>query len=436
MKKIILLSFVLLPFVSICQTVFWTETFDNACSSGCLASTYSGTNGAWNVAASGTNGANPNIWFVSYAENGNAVGTCGSAGGGNATLHIGANPGSYCTCFYCADPSGDCGASYDACNAANNFCAGGSPLAATTAISPTISTVGKTQISISFDYIASGQTGKDFASVFYSVDNGVTWTAIVNPLPKSVNTGCAGQGKWTNYTSAVLPATADNNPSFKLSFAWQNNADNIGTDPSVAINDLKVRYVTLLPLVLENFSAIKQNNDVIVHWTTASELNTDKFEILASNSTSSRSTPNFNSLGNVVGAGNSTTPKSYTFIDRSPNKSGTYYYKLKEIDKDGNYTYSNIAAVNFDKPTLFNLIGVNPNPFSDRTTLQMYMSQRGLLQCKVFDVAQRLVSAQQADVSEGNFVMDIDKAGNLPSGVYFVHLIFNNEQVVTKVVKK
>src|SRR4051812_10856750 len=83
------------------QTTFWTETFNNGCTQGCYASSFAGTsgNGSWTVASSGTNGGAPNQWFVSCAENGTASGSCGAACGSNATLHIGANPNSYCTCF-------------------------------------------------------------------------------------------------------------------------------------------------------------------------------------------------------------------------------------------------------------------------------------------------------------------------------------------------
>src|ERR1035437_1761787 len=101
MKKTLLLYLFLLPLLSFSQTVFWTETFDNGCTSGCLPGSYSGTNGAWSVATNGANGSAPNQWFISCAENGNAVGTCGSGCAGNATLHIGANPNSECTCLVC-----------------------------------------------------------------------------------------------------------------------------------------------------------------------------------------------------------------------------------------------------------------------------------------------------------------------------------------------
>jgi hypothetical protein len=439
MKRTLLPLLLLLPAFSFCQTVFWTETFNNGCTSGCLANTYTtGTNGAWTVASSGTNGSAPNQWFISCAENGNAPGACGTGCAGNATLHIGANALSECTCLICADPAGDCGASYDADGpgACLGLCAGGGTVTNTRAISPTISTSGKTGISIQFDYIEAGQTAHDFASVWYSIDNGANWLAITNPLAKTTNTGCSGQGKWATYTSANLPATADDISTLKISIIWQNDADNTGTDPSVAINDLKVRYTALVPVSLQTLSAIKQGNDVKVQWTTATEVNSNYFEVMSSTNASSQSQVMFQPIGRVAAAGTTSQPQSYTFVDHRANKSGTYYYRLNQVDKDGKSANSNIVAVNFNHGSQFNLISVSPNPYNSKATVQLYMNQRGTLKYKLFDVAQRQITSQSLEVAEGNFSFDIDKDNKLPSGVYFVHLMFNDDDIVTRVVKR
>lgn len=92
------------------QVIFWSENFNNGCASNCVISGYSGTNGSWTLGNPGTNGSVANEFFVSCAENGEPVGSCGAGCGNNATLHVGNVP---CTlCFVC--PSGDCGATYNA----------------------------------------------------------------------------------------------------------------------------------------------------------------------------------------------------------------------------------------------------------------------------------------------------------------------------------
>src|SRR5262245_3031176 len=92
------------------QTVFWTEDFNNGCTSLCYANAYNGPNGAWAVTLTGTNNSKSNQWFVSCAENGMPVGSCGAGCGNNATLHV----GSLSALLIC--PSGDCGAAYNATN--------------------------------------------------------------------------------------------------------------------------------------------------------------------------------------------------------------------------------------------------------------------------------------------------------------------------------
>src|ERR1017187_9526124 len=76
------------------QTTFWTEAFNNSCTVGCADSTYTGSNGAWTTMITGAQGTYPNIWYVSCAENGNAVGACGTGCGSDATLHVANVPGS------------------------------------------------------------------------------------------------------------------------------------------------------------------------------------------------------------------------------------------------------------------------------------------------------------------------------------------------------
>jgi hypothetical protein len=532
---------------------FWTETFTNGCASGCLAQTYTtGPNGPWTISSTGTNGAQPNQWFISCAENGNAAGTCGAGCGSDASLHVGANPNSECTCFSCVDPSGDCGAAYDACASGSgfSFCTG--TLANNAAMdkrmeSPTINCSGKTNITVAFNYVQAGQPGHDFASLWYSSNNGGSWAALANPLPATNNTGCSGQGRWTAY-SIVLPAACDNNPNVKIGFRWQNDADDIGTDPSFAVDDITLgttpavdaytaeyfknnpqtvynnilnpplnhisqceywtlvrnvgsspRTVTLswdtpnscgvtslpdlriayfnsaswddegnggttgntsagtiitpaaintfgpftlasvttqnpLPVTLLDFTATAQGNDVLLTWTTTAEINNDRFEILSSNSNAT--TNIFEEIGQVKGNGNSTSVHRYSYLDERPSKKGTYYYRLKQVDYDGITAYSNIVGVNFKNGNQLTLIGVVPNPYSDKTSIQMFIAEPGLLQERIFDVFGRQISSASYPLDKGMFSFDPEESVRLIPGIYLVELFFNDEKFVTRLVKE
>jgi PKD repeat protein len=209
------------------QTVFWTENFNNGCPDNCEAATYTGPNGAWTVVNIGTQGSVANEWFVSCSENGEPVGSCGAGCGNDQTLHVGSVPCSLC--LFCSN--GDCGASY---NAGPTF-GGEDPTTDKRAVSPPISTLGKSGLTIDFQWIENGSGTNDDGSVEYSTNGGTTWNLLVN-LSKT-STCPSGQGLWTAY-SAALPATCENIADLRIGFRWKNNSDGVGTDPSFAIDNV------------------------------------------------------------------------------------------------------------------------------------------------------------------------------------------------------
>ena len=209
--------------------VFWTESFNNGCSANCGASTYVGPNGPWTVTSTGPEGAEPNNWYVSCAENGHTAGICGtgcvpaSATATLATLHVGADPSFI----------GDIGAAYDAGGLCGILTC---PQTDRRAESPVISTVGKTGITLAFNYIANGNPGTDFATIMFSTNSGATWSLLTTPAVTPFG-GCAPQGQWTAF-SMLLPATCDNIATLKIGFRWVNNDDGVGTDPSFAVDEV------------------------------------------------------------------------------------------------------------------------------------------------------------------------------------------------------
>jgi hypothetical protein len=215
------------------QTVFWTETFNNGCTDSCLASAYTGPNGAWTIDSIGTNTALSNLWYISAEECGSGAGQCGSVCTATASLHIGANDG------FVTDP----GAAYDAGTGLNAFNTTSNWLAE----SPAINCAGKSGISIKFNYMMLGQAGVDFGSLAYydgtswSYYNGTNWVATNSSLPITDSTTCSGQGLWTSYI-ANLPASANNNGAIKIGFRWTNNNDGVGSDPSIAVDSVRLSY--------------------------------------------------------------------------------------------------------------------------------------------------------------------------------------------------
>ena len=220
------------------QTVFWTENFNNGCTSGCDASVYVGPNGAWSQTILGAEGADPNMWYVSCAENGHTPTICGtgclpaSATATLASLHLGSHPNSM----------GDVGAAYDAGGLCGVLTC---PQTNRRIESPIINCTGQSNITLSFNYIETGAAPLDDASVWY--DSGSGWTLLVN-TPGTNNSGCGGQGRWTAF-SIALPASCDNNANVKIGFLWINNDDGVGTDPSFAVDDMTLSTPSAAPPV-------------------------------------------------------------------------------------------------------------------------------------------------------------------------------------------
>lgn len=168
----------------------------------------------------GPQGADPNFFTVSDNEGGVAPGGCGLAGNGDNTLHI--------TSVF--NPAG--GAAYDAGGLCGFlFC----PETHVRAQSGLISTVGYSGLTLSFDYIANGNAPNDQATVWINPGSG--WIQLGGAL--NSGTCASGQGLWTAY-SVVLPASCDNIANLQIGIQWDNNDDGVGTDPSVAINNITI----------------------------------------------------------------------------------------------------------------------------------------------------------------------------------------------------
>src|SRR5690606_22643499 len=124
--------------------------------------------------------------------------------------------------------------------------------------SPVINCTGRSNITLSFNYIEFGEGTNDNATLWYY--DGSTWAQIAD-MPK---TNCCGgacngfrQGQWTNYT-IMLPASANNNANVQIGFKWQNNDDGVGTDPSFAVDDIALSVASTDIFTAEYFRANPQ----------------------------------------------------------------------------------------------------------------------------------------------------------------------------------
>jgi hypothetical protein len=134
-----------------------------------------------------------------------------------------------------------------------------------------------------------------------------------------------------------------------------------------------------LPVELTSFSATIVPIGVELIWSTATELNNDGFEIQKKTDNSE-----FNTIGFVKGQGTSTQKNDYSFIDKNTT-SGKHLYRLRQIDFDGNYNYSNVLDVDFNTIATYTLEQNYPNPFNPSTQINFTLAKSGNVTLKVYD---------------------------------------------------
>ncbi|MCC6549659.1 MAG: T9SS type A sorting domain-containing protein [Ignavibacteriaceae bacterium] len=179
-----------------------------------------------------------------------------------------------------------------------------------------------------------------------------------------------------------------------------------------------------LPVELTSFTASQTGNTLQLRWSTASETNNHGFEI-------ERSTDNqqFYSIGFVKGAGSTQEPQEYIYTD-SPDKPGTYYYRLKQTDLDGSYKYSDIVTSEFTGNIQEYILEQNyPNPFNPSTRIKFSIPQQTdntsqLVTLTVYDILGKEIEVLiNEEKPAGTYEVDFTaKSASLSAGVYVYRL--------------
>ena len=196
---------------------------------------------------------------------------------------------------------------------------------------------------------------------------------------------------------------------------WQTTYENSnGTVLLKVVNDP-------LPVTLINFAAVKKEAASQLSWITSQEANSSHFEI--ERSTNGR---HWKMIGSVNAVTNSSFKTAYQYLDLSPD-AGENLYRLKMIDRDGTFAFSNISAVIFDQELL--KISIYPNPVSDRLLLSLKSTGEisGLVIYNSFGIAVR---------SLGSYSANGISVSGLPKGVYVLTIkMVDGRSVQNKFIK-
>jgi len=166
---------------------------------------------------------------------------------------------------------------------------------------------------------------------------------------------------------------------------------------------------------------VNNENAVELSWMTATELNNSGFNV-------ERKTQDteWENIGFVEGHGTTTEAQSYSFIDRDLI-SGSYSYRLKQVDFDGTFMYHELAeAIEIGTIKTFALEQNYPNPFNPATTISYQLPTEGQVSLKVYDMLGNEVATLVNEMkTAGEYQVDFNAAA-LSSGIYFYRLQAGN----------
>jgi hypothetical protein len=232
---------------------------------------------------------------------------------------------------------------------------------------------------------------------------------------------------WQVGSSATLGAGSDFNGTLLV-----NTSITVGNSASVtgrllagavtATGAVSMDEVTVLPVELMTFTVAAHQMNAVLNWSTATELNNYGFDIERRGENDGL----FTRIGFVEGNGTTNVPREYSFTDNylSP---GTYSYRLKQIDRDGMFSYSHAVEVIAGRTdNSFSLTQNYPNPFNPATTIEYNIETPSHVSLKIYNlIGDELATLVNSRQDAGSYVVSFNTSKGMykfPSGVYFYRL--------------
>lgn len=243
---------------------------------------------------------------------------------------------------------------------------------------------------------------------------------------------------WTPIAGATLSSYTNTSPQAGYYRVVVGDPANISArnfncvtaSPASAVN---VQTCAVLPLTLLSFSGSHSGDDNILNWTTTSEINVRNHIVEYSTDA-----VNFIPIATISATGNDLSGnQNYQYIHR--NVEGTMWYRLKSIDLDGNYSYSNVVMITSVQNKVQACLTGNsifPAPFT--TTLHLNLSSCKMTNAilKLINTAGVIVKEEKVLLSQGTSTYNLSNLGSLAAGVYMVKISTENESVIMKTIKQ
>lgn len=176
-----------------------------------------------------------------------------------------------------------------------------------------------------------------------------------------------------------------------------------------------------VPVTYTNFTGECSNAGAVLYWSTATEVNNDRFEVERS-----RNGVEWNKVGTVRGNGTTVSSKDYKFIDA---EGGNALYRIKQIDTDGRFEYSKVVSVNCS--VAGGGVKVFPNPARNLVQIVLRSEQRSSVTIQLVDNLGRVILERNEDVFHGSNTLKIG-LNNIPAGTYSLRVVDGKNSSVHK----
>lgn len=183
-----------------------------------------------------------------------------------------------------------------------------------------------------------------------------------------------------------------------------------------------------VPVTLSEFSGKYGNGQALLDWKTSQEINSSRFEIQKSTDGQ-----NFNYLTTVEATGYSTIPQEYAYTDKFPGSGAYVYYRLKQIDMDGKFSFSNVVKIAMGNRASMEVF---PNPFTSSFTANFEANKTAEATLIIRNSIGQTVMQRTIKTIRGNNSVNINSLSSLKPGIYYVNISNDDIQYNLKLQKQ
>ncbi len=261
----------------------------------------------------------------------------------------------------------------------------------------------------------SNNITRDLSGAFkwQKIDVGTTHLAVIGNFDVVAQTGSITfpvAGTWYDY----LNGTTINATGASQSFTLQPGEYHVFTNQFV-----------VLPVTVTSFNGKNNGKNNLLYWSVNNEQDLDRYELERS-----INGKDFIQVGKVTAMGNS----NYTYTDDiSSVRSSVYFYRLRIVDKDGDFKYSGVVKISVSVNGAF--IEVNPNPFPETLFVNIESAIKDEATIAITDLSGRQLLKKSVSIAAGNNALEIKEAANLNKGMYILTISTSAQRQSIKIVK-